>query len=289
MHVERFFVFASAKRLFAIITLCFAACAPAQEPADAFPLRSPALQVAASDINDYRSAVDAIVWTIVNRFGLPAPEGRVEIYATKAVFAQGLMSRLGMAPELARSTAAFAKAGVGNYTLLINESVMGPLPWPQRIEILAHELTHCVELTLVQQPGLSRPQWLIEGFAEWMGYNITDAMGFDRLSEVRPRLVQKVRAAKAKDGLPYLTLINTLPEWLDARRKYGFDATYSQSFLVVDFLAARHSVASVAEFFRQFRLSSSYVDNFRTAFGEEIAEFGNAFQRHLAGVLAAQD
>lgn len=288
MRIERAIAFAIIKWLFVVVAF-YSMCSFAQEPSDTFALRSPAAQVAPGDVNDYRSAVDAIVWTLVNRFGLPAPEGQVEVYATKAAFAEGLVKRLGMTPELARTTAEFAKAGVGNYTLLINDSVMGPVPRPQQIENLAHELTHSLELTLAQQPGLARPQWLIEGFAEWMGYNVADAMGFDRLTDVRTRLVQKVKEAKAKDGLPDLALVHSFPEWVEARRKYGFDATYSQSFLVVDFLVARHSVEKVAEFFRQFRTSSSYVDNFRTAFGEEIAEFGGAFQRHLAGLLAAQN
>jgi hypothetical protein len=239
----------------------------------------------AAKIADYPGAVAAIAWVMVHRFGLPAPRGRVEVHATRESFERGLVEHLKISPALARSTAQFAKSAVGDYTVLVNEPAVAGLAWPARIELLAHELTHSLQLTLADRPALARPQWLIEGHAEWMAYNVTASLGLDDLGKVRERLRGRVRELRQKEELPDIVRMITFGEWVRARKRYGYDGSYSLAFLVTDLLIERHSMAAAADFFSRFGVSEDYAANFRAAFGEGLDEFELASQRRLEELL----
>jgi hypothetical protein len=253
--------------------------------AQEFPFRVPKEQIAARSVADYGGAIDAIVYVLVHKFELPVPRGHVEVHTTRESFEQGLIKHLKIAPALAGSISEFAKGAVGGYTLLINEPVMGKLTWPQRIEELAHEVTHNLQLTLANRPGIARPQWLIEGFAEWLAFNVTDALGLDDLENARARLVNKVREVRRKQDLPRLLEVDTLADWVETRKKHGFDATYTLSFVITDFLIRRHSLSAVTNYFREFQRSQDHLANFRVAFGEDVDEFERALHAHLDQLL----
>ncbi len=237
------------------------------------------------DIADYPRAIDAILRVLVQKFGLPLPRGKVEIHPTREGFEQALVKYLKIAPALARSTSQFAKAAVGSNTLLINEQAIAGDTWPQRIELIAHELIHLLQLTLANRPGIIGNQWLIEGFAEWMAFQVTDALGLDELSRARGRITDKVRELKRKENLPRLLHLHAFADWVGAREKYGFDGTYSLSFLITDFLIERHSVAAVLDYFRRFQRSADHDANLKAAFGEGLDDFELALDRHLDGLL----
>lgn len=237
------------------------------------------------EVKSYPAAVDAIVRTMVRTFHLPVPRGKLLVYMTKEDFQRGLVEHLKITPELAQSTARFAKSAVGGYNVLVSEQAIAGSSWPERVELLAHELTHSVQLTLANRPGLARQQWLIEGSAEWMAFNVTAALQLDELHDVRARLVHRVRELRRKDLLPRLTRLDSFDQWVNARSKYGFDGTYSLSFLVTDFLVERHSFGRVADYFRRFEHSDDHLENFNAAFGESIEDFERQLDDHLIRLL----
>jgi hypothetical protein len=240
----------------------------------------------ARQIADYPGAIDAIVRVLMQKYKLPVPHYTMEISSTPEAFQIGLMTHLGMNTTLARSTARFGKAAVGNHRVLVNELAVANLGWPERIELLAHELTHTAQLELAGgRRSLTRQHWLTEGFAEWMAYAVTDSLGLDDAARVRARITADLRRAGGRAGLPHLAQLNTIAQWIAARNKYGYGATYSLSFLVVEFLIQRHSFAAVLDYFRRFEGSMSYAGNFRLAFGESISDFEVELERHLAQLL----
>ena len=60
---------------------------------------------------------------------------------------------------------------------------------------------------------------------------------------------------------------------------------YPQVFLAADPLVTRHGLPAVLDYFRLFALSNDPTANFRTAFGEERASFGAAFEKNLGQLL----
>lgn len=263
-------------------TSFFCQAAPVEFPIQRIP---GAQAVDAKEITDYPRAVDAVLRVLVEKFNLPPPRGKVEIHATRESYEQALIKYLKLKPALARSTAQFSRAAVGSNTLLVNEQAVVDFTWPQRIEEMAHELTHILQLTLANRPGINGNQWLIEGFAEWMGFTVMDALGLDNLAVVRARFADKVRDLKRNGALPSLLRLDSFADWVEARRKSSFDATYTQSFLVTDFLIQRHTLAAVVEYFRRYDKSDDHQANFKAVFGEDLDEFGLALDQHFERLL----
>ena len=237
------------------------------------------------NIKTYPATVDAILRVMVQKFELPVPRGKFLVYATREDFEQGLIEHLKIAPDLARSTARFAKSAVGSCNVLVNEPAVAESTWSQRIELLAHELTHNVQVTLANRCNLTRQQWLIEGFAEWMAFNVTAALQLDDLASARARLAHKVRELGRNGQLPRITQLDSFDQWVSARARYGFDGTYSLSFLVTDFLVKRHSFIRVTDYFRRFEHSDDHLANFRVAFGESVEDFERALDVYLSELL----
>ncbi len=274
-------------RAFAIAAACVlalqaprAAAAPVEIP---IAVNGASTGLAARDIASYPAAIDAIVRVFSQDLKLPVPPHTMRIYATREEFETALVQYLGLEPELAHSTAAFAKAAVGSASVLVNAVQVDDTSWPDRIELLAHELGHSVQLGLTGERPLNRLQWLTEGFAEWAGYAVTDRLGLDALPRVRTRLAGKLRERAAP--LPKLSEMNTFAQWIAARTKYGFDATFSQSFFAVELLRERYTPEKVLDYFRQFQTSGNYAANFRSTFGESVSAFQKDLDTHLARVL----
>ena len=139
-------------------------------------------------IASYPAAVDAILRVMVEKLRLPMPRGKLLVYETREEFEAALIEQLKIEPGLARSTAKFAKSAVGNLNVLVNEEAIAQSSWPERIELLAHELSHSLQLALAHRTSLARPQWLIEGSAEWLAYNIATALALDDVDLDRARL-----------------------------------------------------------------------------------------------------
>lgn len=266
--------------LFAFATPCAAAPDEISLGLHASPSIAPA-----TAIDSYPAAVDAIVRVMVSDFQLPVPRGKLIIYSTRAEFEVGLIEHLKIKPDLAKSTARFAKSAVGSYNVLVNEEAIAATPWPQRIELLAHELTHSVQLTLAKRPGLPRHQWLLEGTAEWLAFNVTAALKLDDMNNVRVRLSDKVRELRRKGQLPSLTKLDSFSDWVSARNSYGFDGTYSLSFLATDFLVSQYSFARVVDYFKRFEHSSDHLANFKSAFQDTPEDFDLKLRAYLEQFL----
>src|SRR6185436_8137372 len=166
---------------------------------------------------DYPTAIDAIVRVLVKDFKLPVPPHTLQLHSSLDEFETGLIKHLGLEPDLARDTAAFAKAAVGGRVVLVFAPRLADVSWPDRIELLAHEFAHTVQLELTGHRSLNRQQWLTEGFAEWAGYAVTDRLGLDEISKERTRIIVKLRAQFADGALPRLADMNSLAQWIAAR------------------------------------------------------------------------
>jgi hypothetical protein len=245
---------------------------------------APAL-VAGREIADYQTAADSVVWVLTRKLQLPVPRFTMEIYSAREEFEAALIEHLKLKPEVAHSAAGFAKAGVGNRRVLVNDSAMADQTWPERLITLSHETVHASQLELSGHRSLVRYQWLTEGFAEWIAFRVTQELGVNELQAAREGMITKVRAAARKSGPVPLAQMDSIDQWISVRKDRGFDATYPFAFLVLDFLVERHSYARVLDYFRRHRDSSDPAANFSAAFGEGLPAFQAALDRHLAKLL----
>jgi hypothetical protein len=240
----------------------------------------------ANKIADYPTALDAIVRVLVEKFGLPMPRYALVIYPRREEFEAALVSELKFKPAVARTTAGFAKAAVGNRKVVVNETEMAKLSWPERVLTLAHELVHTTQLELAEhRRSLTRGQWLVEGFAEWTAFHVTDALGIEDLGKARARMTAEVREVRRGGALPRLRQLDSLEQWITTRNERGFNATYPVAFLTMDYLVERHSFSKTVEYFRRFRDSGDQAANFKATFGEDLESFQGALDRHFARLL----
>ncbi|MBI2768749.1 MAG: hypothetical protein HYX47_03960 [Burkholderiales bacterium] len=236
-------------------------------------------------IADFPAAADAVIFVLTRKLQLPMPSFTMELYADRAEFAAALVTHMKLKPEMATATAAFAKAAVANKRVLVNEPAMAADGWPDRLVTMAHEMVHGSQLELSGHRPLGRHQWLVEGFAEWIAFQVTHELGVVDLAAARADMLARVRPVRNDGGLVALARMDSLDQWLKVRQERGFNATYPFAYLVTEFLVERHSYAKVLAYFRSYRESRDAVVNFRAAFGEDLADFQKALDAHLAVLL----
>jgi hypothetical protein len=68
---------------------------------------------------------------------------------------------------------------------------------------------------------------------------------------------------------------------MKSRTRFGGSSAYGQSLLAVEFLVQKHGVQPVLRYFSLFRQSDDRLQNFRTAFNEELPTFEKEFLAYL--------
>jgi hypothetical protein len=237
----------------------------------------------ATQIRNYQDAVDAIVAVMTDDLHMPVPRTSVTLYfyPYREAFAQGLTDQFNTDPTLAR---AIAKTAFGRIRqtkegkrFLVNDEILDALKWPERIHVLAHELTHVVQYELAEG-RLAGDLWLIEGLADWIGYQVLEVLGLDTFSRRKDLKIAQVRQER---GLTPLSQMISVQEWQALNARYGSAMPYAQAFLATDLLIEQQGRAAILEYFRRAPHATDLFETFRSAFGIEPSAFQQEFSRCL--------
>jgi hypothetical protein len=242
---------------------------------------------AAAHITTYQDAVDTIVSVMAEDLQIPVPETSFTLYfySHREAFAQGLTEKFNTDPVVAREIATSALGRIrqtheGKY-LLVNEEILEHLRWPDRIHVLAHELTHIVQYELAGG-RLAGDLWLIEGFADWVACRVLEVLGLDTFSR---RKNQKIAPFRHEHMALSLSQMATVQDWDALSARHGGAIAYGRAFLATDLLIQQHGVASVIEYFRHVNRASNRRQHFRAIFGEELSTFERDFSAYLERLL----
>lgn len=192
------------------------------------------------------------------------------------------MKAFGVEGARARDLAAWVQAAASGRRVLVNEVVAAGKPWPERLEIITHELTHTIQYELAGGRRSTTDSWLFEGFGEWVALRVADALGLRTFAGAREQYVVAVRTAAAQRRLPPLGRMATPHEWIAVRLEHGFEPAYGVAFLAADFLVDRHARDAVVAYFRRFAASEDRLVNFEAAFGQPLGAFEADFTAHVA-------
>jgi hypothetical protein len=250
---------------------------PVPPPAQGTPAPS-------GDIGDYPSALAAVVDVFEREFQLPRPQVTVVLFPNRRSFEAGLLT-IGYAPEFARQSSMAFRAIGGATGVLVNDGALRTARWPERVQLLAHELVHCVQYIFANGVRGTSEQWLREGFAEIVSMQAMEHLGLGRYSRLRETLLEPL--ADVRPGtLPVpLGRLSTFPEWAAAQGRYDVPL-YSQAFVAAELLHERHGTEALVRYFRLFGTSMDKDANFTQAFGMTLDEFDRDFMGRWHLVLS---
>jgi hypothetical protein len=238
----------------------------------------------------HRPAVEEILTVMHRDLGLPLPPSvRVFVYDSRAAFRSGLIDEGYVAPDRVDEIASFA-AGLARpgRVLLHSRATRGRTEWRR---LIAHELTHVVEFELAGGDDRA-DQWLVEGFAERVAFDVLEHLGDDSLAERRTQALNGVRKYPGfAAGRIDLAALGSAREFTLRHQRDGSVETYQLSFLIADYLVWRDGMRTVLQYFRNCH-EMQRDRAFARAFGQPIQRFEAEVLRYLRleslNVISAQ-
>ena len=228
-------------------------------------------------ISDYPAALATITSVMRRDLALPVGEASLVFYRDRDAFRDALVQN-GYDQQLAIDAAQTMTAIGGFRRVLLNDDIVDVMDWPQRIALLAHELSHTLQYEVARGRRGTSEQWLREGFAEWVEVEVLIALRFTTRQQARRLAVQRVRDAGT---LPTLLELVTFPDWVRVAQRTSTDALYAQAMLAATLLIERQGAPAIVAYFQQFGRSNDRLENFRTAFGEDLTAFDQKFRAYL--------
>jgi hypothetical protein len=223
--------------------------------------------------------VDTVRAMLTTDIGLPLPDSvNVYIYDTREKFRQGLIDEAWVNPQGVDELAAFAVGLARPGRVLLNgRAARGQQEW---VRLVAHELTHVAQFHLAGGEGRAE-QWLAEGMAEHVAYQVLERLGRGTLAEHRAvaRAGARNQTAFARARLDLQTLGSPRGFTLRHQRE-GSVETYHLAFLMVDYLIEREGFGQVVNYLGRLK-SEARAPAFRAAFKQSIEEFEGEVLLHM--------
>jgi hypothetical protein len=238
-----------------------------------------------SDLLSNEAAIRGIAAILVRDLKLPMPSSfTAYVYSGREGFERGLVIDGNVSPVRAAELSEFA-VGIGKRRMLLLNDEGGTARGREWFRLIAHELAHVSQIELAQGEGRAE-QWLAEGMAEWVAFNVIERLGLDTVTRRRALATAGIRnhAALVAARLDLETLGN--PRGFTVRHlREGSLPTYQLAFLMADYLITRDGFPSVVAYFRSFERKQDRHANFRDTFGQSLELFELEVLGHLKGLV----
>ena len=175
--------------------------------------------------------------------------------------------------------------GIGKRRQLLLNDEGGAARGREWYRLIAHELAHVSQIELAGGEGRAE-QWLAEGMAEWVAFNVLERLDLDTVANRRKLAVTGIRnhAALVAARLDLETLGN--PRGFTVRHlREGSLPTYQLAFLMADYLITRDGAPRVVAYFRSFERRQDRHANFRDTFGQSLEHFELEVLAHLKSLV----
>jgi hypothetical protein len=229
----------------------------------------------------HEEAIRGIAAILVRDLKLPMPSAfTAYVYSGREGFERGLVLDANVSPLRAAELSEFA-VGIGKRRQLLLNDEGGTARGREWFRLIAHELAHVSQIELAQGEGRAE-QWLAEGMAEWVAFNVLERLGVDTVINRRRMATAGIRnyAALVAARLDLETLGN--PRGFTVRHlRDGSLPTYQLAFLMADYLITRDGFPRVVTYFRTFERKQDRHANFRDTFGQSLEQFELEMLGHL--------
>ena len=127
-------------------------------------------------------------------------------------------------------------------------------------------------------------QWLAEGLAERVAFEVLEHQGLDSLADRRERALAGARKHPGfATGRIDLVALGSPREFTLRHQRDGSLETYQLSFLMADYLVTRDGLPTVLDYFRNCRIMDR-DRAFAKTFGQSIPQFEKEVLAHLRGL-----
>ena len=243
-----------------------------------------ATRTAARDLTTHESAVRGVAAVVAKDLGLPVPsELTVYVYGSRRVFEQGLIEDARLTPARAAELSEFA-IGVGKRRQLLfnDEMERRGREW---LRLVAHEVAHVSQFELAEGEGRGE-QWLAEGMAEWVAFQVLERFGLDTMARRRGIALAGIKSHSTLVATRLdLETLGTPRGFTVRHLRDGSLPTYQLAFLMSDYLITKVGLPRVADYFSYFRTSRDRRANFARAFGQPIDGFELEVVEHLRSAV----
>ncbi len=234
-----------------------------------------------AQLASHEAAIRGIAAILVRDLKLPMPSAfTAYVYSGREGFERGLVVDANVSPLRAAELSEFA-VGIGKRRQLLLNDEGGTARGREWFRLIAHELAHVSQIELAQGEGRAE-QWLAEGMAEWVAFNVLERLGLDTVINRRTMAIAGIRnhAALVAARLDLDTLGN--PRGFTVRHlREGSLPTYQLAFLMADYLITRDGFPRVVSYFRTFERKQDRHANFRDTFGQSLEQFELDVLGHL--------
>ena len=238
-----------------------------------------------AQLSSHEEAIRGIAAILVTDLELPMPTAfTAYVYSGRQGFERGLVVDANVSPIRAAELSEFA-VGIGKRRQLLLNDEGGTARGREWFRLIAHELAHVSQIEMAQGEGRAE-QWLAEGMAEWVAFNVLQRLELDTVDNRRAMAVAGIRnhAALVAARLDLETLGN--PRGFTVRHlREGSLPTYQLAFLMADYLIERDGFPRVVDYFRSFERKQDRHANFRDTFGQTLEQFEQEVLAHLKSVV----
>jgi hypothetical protein len=238
-----------------------------------------------AQLGSHEDAIRGIAAILVSDLDLPMPTAfTAYVYSGRQGFERGLVVDANVSPIRAAELSEFA-VGIGKRRQLLLNDEGGTARGREWFRLIAHELAHVSQIELAQGEGRAE-QWLAEGMAEWVAFNVLERLALDTVENRRAMAVAGIRnhAALVAARLDLETLGN--PRGFTVRHlREGSLPTYQLAFLMGDYLIERDGFPRVVDYFRSFERKQDRHANFRDTFGQSLEHFELEVLGHLKSLV----
>jgi hypothetical protein len=244
----------------------------------------PNVQVVPADsreLTNHERAVQGIAAILAKDLKLPMPERvTVYVYSSRQVFEQGLIRDAHVSPVRAAELSDFA-IGVGRRRQLLFNDEAYDHRGREWLRLIAHELAHVSQIELAQGEGRAE-QWLAEGMAEWIAFNVLERLKLDSVHNRRSIAANGIRTHAALVAAKLdLDTLGTPRGFTVRHLKEGSLPTYQLAFLMADYLITRDGFDRTVQYFKGFGNGGGRRETFRTAFHQTLEQFEDEVLAHL--------
>jgi hypothetical protein len=206
---------------------------------------------------------------------------RIVVVPDRAGYVAALLRELRISEAEAERRARTSTAWTAGFVIIA--TVTSSSTRASRMYLMAHELTHQLQMQVSAPANPWRLYWMAEGAADAVAARIVESNGYAPAGAYQQRWIAVLKRAANRPGLLEL---NTQEGWFASLDRSGSATTYAVAALAAAYLMERSGNGAILTHFRALSTRSDGAAAFQQAFSRTLETFLEEFRRTLGDQLS---